>query len=322
MHIITLKQKKDLIVSIFGEGSTSGDGKDIAVFCPICKKSPKSKKKRKLSISIETGIYHCWVCESKGKSLAKLIKYEIPNFKDLEKVREFFGSEITEGESAEEEVRLTLPEDFRLVTVENVRSSRIIKKYLFNRGMTEEDLYRFKVGFSEEFGFENRAIFPSLDEDLNLNFYVTRSVDEKVKFAKYRNCDASKKDIIFNEHLINWKKPVIIVEGIFDAVKAGPNSIPVLGSWIDMNHQVFKKLVQNNSDVLLGFDPDAREKEMKVAKNLFQQGLNVKIIQNKEKDLGDHTHEEVKNLIQNAKPFDNIERMRYLIGGIRSGSMY
>lgn len=322
MHIITLKQKKDLIVSIFGEGSTSGDGKDIAVFCPICKKSPKSKKKRKLSISIETGIYHCWVCESKGKSLAKLIKYEIPNFKDLEKVREFFGSEITEGEAAEEEVRLTLPEDFRLVTVENVRSSRIIKKYLFNRGMTEEDLYRFKVGFSEEFGFENRAIFPSLDEDLNLNFYVTRSVDEKVKFAKYRNCDASKKDIIFNEHLINWKKPVIIVEGIFDAVKAGPNSIPVLGSWIDMNHQVFKKLVQNNSDVLLGFDPDAREKEMKVAKNLFQQGLNVKIIQNKEKDLGDHTHEEVKNLIQNAKPFDNIERMRYLIGGIRSGSMY
>lgn len=322
MHIITLKQKKDLIVSIFGEGSTSGDGKDIAVFCPICKKSPKSKKKRKLSISIETGIYHCWVCESKGKSLAKLIKYEIPNFKDLEKVREFFGSEITEGESAEEEVRLSLPEDFRLVTVENVRSSRIIKKYLFNRGMTEEDLYRFKVGFSEEFGFENRAIFPSLDEDLNLNFYVTRSVDEKVKFAKYRNCDASKKDIIFNEHLINWKKPVIIVEGIFDAVKAGPNSIPVLGSWIDMNHQVFKKLVQNNSDVLLGFDPDAREKEMKVAKNLFQQGLNVKIIQNKEKDLGDHTHEEVKNLIQNAKPFDNIERMRYLIGGIRSGSMY
>jgi len=322
MHIITLKQKKDLIVSIFGEGSTSGDGKDIAVFCPICKKSPKSKKKRKLSISIETGIYHCWVCESKGKSLAKLIKYEIPNFKDLEKVREFFGSEITEGEAAEEEVRLSLPEDFRLVTVENVRSSRIIKKYLFNRGMTEEDLYRFKVGFSEEFGFENRAIFPSLDEDLNLNFYVTRSVDEKVKFAKYRNCDASKKDIIFNEHLINWKKPVIIVEGIFDAVKAGPNSIPVLGSWIDMNHQVFKKLVQNNSDVLLGFDPDAREKEMKVAKNLFQQGLNVKIIQNKEKDLGDHTHEEVKNLIQNAKPFDNIERMRYLIGGIRSGSMY
>ena len=153
MHIITLKQKKDLIVSIFGEGSTSGDGKDIAVFCPICKKSPKSKKKRKLSISIETGIYHCWVCESKGKSLAKLIKYEIPNFKDLEKVREFFGSEITEGESAEEEVRLSLPEDFRLVTVENVRSSRIIKKYLFNRGMTEEDLYRFKVGFSEEFGF-------------------------------------------------------------------------------------------------------------------------------------------------------------------------
>jgi DNA primase len=322
MHIITLKQKKDLIVSIFGEGSTSGDGKDIAVFCPICKKSPKAKKKRKLSIAIDTGVYHCWVCEAKGKSLAKLIKYEIPNFKDLEKVREYFGSEIVEGEEAEEIIKISLPEDFRLVVLDNNRASRLIKKYLLNRGMTEEDLYRFKVGYSEEFGFDNRAIFPSFDENLDLNFFVTRSVDEKVKFAKYRNCDASKKDIIFNEHLINWKKPVILVEGIFDAVKAGHNSIPVLGSWIDMNHQVFKKLIINQSDVLLGFDPDAQDKEMKIAKNLFQQGLNVKIIQNKDKDLGDLTHEEVKNLIQNAKPFDNIERMRYLIGGIRSGSIY
>lgn len=322
MHIITLKQKKDLIVSIFGEGSTSGDGKDIAVFCPICKKSPKAKKKRKLSIAIDTGMYHCWVCESKGKSLAKLIKYEIPQFKDLDKVREYFGSEIIDDESIEEEVKISLPEDFRMVVLTNSRTSRRIKKYLENRGMSEEDLYRFKVGFSEEFGFENRAIFPSFDENLDLNFFVTRSIDEKVKFAKYRNCDASKKDIIFNEHLIDWKKPIILVEGIFDAVKAGHNSIPVLGSWIDMQHQVFKKLVKNQSDVLLGFDPDAKDKEIKIAKNLFQQGLNVKIIENKDKDLGELTREEVKNLIQNAKHFDNIERMRYLISGIKSGSLY
>lgn len=322
MHIITLKQKKDLIVSIFGEGTTSGDGKDIAVFCPTCKKSPKSKKKRKLSISIETGIYHCWVCESKGKSLAKFIKYEIPNFKDLEKVREYFGSEIVEGEIVEEEIKVCLPEDFRLVALDNNRSSRIIKKYLLNRGMSEEDLYRFKVGYSEEFGFENRAIFPSFDAELNLNFYVTRTVDQKIKFAKYRNCDASKKDIIFNEHLVDWKKPVIIVEGIFDAVKAGSNAIPVLGSWIDMQHQVFKKLVQNQSDVFLGFDPDAKEKEIKVAKNLMSHGINVRLIQNTEKDLGDMSKEEVKNLIHNAKQYDNMERMRYLISGIKSGSLY
>jgi len=322
MHIITLKQKKDLIVSIFGEGITSGAGKDIAVFCPTCKKSPKSKKKRKLSISIETGIYHCWVCESKGKSLAKFIKYEIPNFKDLEKVREFFGSEIVEGTTVEEEIRLSLPEDFRLVALDNNRSSRIIKKYLFNRGMSEEDLYRFKVGYSEEFGFDNRAIFPSFDADLDLNFYVTRTVDQKIKFAKYRNCDASKKDIIFNEHLVDWKKPVTIVEGIFDAVKAGNNAIPVLGSWIDMQHQVFKKLIQNQTDVFLGFDPDAKEKEIKVAKSLMSHGINVKLIQNTEKDLGDMSKEEVKNLIQNAKHYDNMERMRYLISGIKSGSLY
>jgi hypothetical protein len=31
---------------------------------------------------------------------------------------------------------------------------------------------------------------------------------------------------------------------------------------------------------------------------------------------------EFKNLVSSAKRFDNMERMRYLISGIKSGSMY
>ncbi len=65
-----------------------------------------------------------------------------------------------------------------------------------------------------------------------------------------------------------------------------------------------------------------KHKEIKIAKLFYQNGIDVKIINNSDKDLGDYTREEVKNLILNAKPFDNMERMRYLISGIKSGSMY
>ena len=320
MNIVTLKQKKELIISAFGEGVMSGDGKDIAVFCPVCRKSPKAKKKRKLSVAIETGIYHCWVCESKGKSLTWFIKKNIPNFKEIDKVREYFGGEKSEEE--ESTVVVSLPEDFKLVAISNTPTANFIKEYLYHRGMNEKDLYRFKAGYSFEYGFENRVIFPSLDENLDINFFVTRTVDDEITFAKYKNCDASKKDIIFNDHQINWKKPVILVEGIFDSVIAGENSIPILGSWIDMSYAVFRKIVQNKTPVVLGLDPDVKNKEMKIAKSLFQNGIDVKLIENNELDLGDMTKENAKNLILNAKPFDNMERMRYLISGIKSGSMY
>ena len=209
-----------------------------------------------------------------------------------------------------------------MVALNNSISSKYIRNYLENRGFDFEDLYKFKAGYSLSFGFKNRAIFPSFDKDFNLNFYVTRTCDENIKFAKYKNCDASKKDIIFNEYLINWKKPVIIVEGIFDALKVGENAVPILGSWIDKNYLIFKRIVEKNASVILALDPDVRDKEIKIAKNLFHHGIEVKILKERNKDLGDMSKKEVKILINNAKHFDNMERMRYLISGIKSGSVY
>lgn len=320
MSIVTLKQKRELISSVFGKGVVASNGSDIAVYCPVCEKSSKTKKKRKLSISIETGVYHCWVCEAKGKLITRFVQINFPNSRQLPKFREYFGN-FKEERAEELKVVLRLPEDFKLLTLSSSRKSKFLKKYLLTRGMDYEDLYRFKAGYSLEPGFENRVIFPSFDSDLDLNFYLTR-VCEETKYQKYKNCKASKKEIIFNEHTIDWKKPVILVEGIFDAVKAGNNAVPILGSWIDTKYSLFKKIIRERTDVILALDPDAKEKQIKISKNLISYGINVKNTQNLEKDLGDMTKKEAANLILNAKPFDNMERMRYLISGIKSGSMF
>lgn len=323
MSIITLKQKKDLIISIFGKGIVSNNEKDIAVSCPVCKKVPGSKNKKKLSISIENGIYHCWVCESKGRSLTRFIRKNVSNFKNIEKVIEYFGQE--KEEKIEEDIEtLNLPEDFQLIATSNSRTSNFIKKYLIKRGLDTSDFYKFKIGYSFDFQFTNRIIFPSFDKNLDLNFYVSRIYNEEnnIKYGKYKNCNASKKDIIFNEHQLDWNSPIVIVEGIFDSVKAGQNSVPILGSWLDQSYHLFREIVDRKADVIICLDPDAKEKEVKIAKKFLEYGINVKTISHISTDLGDLDKKEVKNLIDNAKPFDNIKRMRYLISGIKSGSMY
>ena len=71
MKITTKQEKIDLIETSFGESSLANSGKNVSVVCPVCKENSRaSSKKKKLSICLEKGIYHCWVCESKGKNVA------------------------------------------------------------------------------------------------------------------------------------------------------------------------------------------------------------------------------------------------------------
>ena len=318
MPIITTKQKIDIIIASFGEGVLSRNEKNISVFCPNCKRSPKLAKKRKLSICLETGVYHCWVCETKGKNISYLAKKEGIYKHILEKMYVAFGN-IVKG--SEKEEILELPPDFKLLSLNYCRKSKIAKKYLSSRGLSKEDVIKYKIGISNENNFINRIIFPSFDDKLNLNFFLSRTYDLNQKI-KYRNCNFSKRDIIFNENLIDWSKPLVLVEGVFDAVKVRKNVVCMLGSWIDEGFLLFREIVKNKTPVILAPDPDARKKSQKIAKNLLTYCIDVKITNNLDKDFGEMTHEEAERYIDNAQTFDNTCRIRYLINDIKSGSIF
>lgn len=320
MDITTVKQKIDLISSVFGEGNLSRSGKNINVFCPKCSKSSKTLKKRKLSICLETGMFHCWVCEASGKNISYFVKNHTNRNEDVEKFFKAFGIAYSNKEEKEKYV-VSLPDDFKLLCVDQTLNGKIAKKYLYSRGLSDEDITRYKVGTSNDFKFINRVIFPSFDNNLNLNFFQTRTYDKSQKI-KYRNCKANKTEIIFNENMIDWSKTVTLVEGVFDAIKAGDNAICVLGSWIDENHELFKKIVKNKPKVVLAFDPDVKEKTQKLAKILNSYCVEVLIAGDTSKDIGSMTKKEALFYIQNAKHFDVTDGIRYLIKGIKSGSVY
>ena len=193
MEIVTKQQKIDLLESVFGESLLSNSGKNISVRCPVCERNSKaSAKKKKLSICLEKGIYHCWVCETKGKNIAVFSSREAsidPGLKS--KISEAFNLEDI-STIVDEEKPLLLPSDFSLLCFNDSRSGRIAKRYLHKRGLTPDDLLTYKIGISGQIEFINRIIFPSFNDDMMLNFYLTRTYDEN-DIRKYKSSKNKKK---------------------------------------------------------------------------------------------------------------------------------
>jgi len=68
---------------------------------------------------------------------------------------------------------------------------------------------------------------------------------------------------------------LVITEGVFDAVVAGPNAVPLLGSTLRPNSKLFMKIVQNDTPVFIALDPDAEKKEQRIIKLFLSYGLEV-----------------------------------------------
>ena len=105
--------------------------------------------------------------------------------------------------------------------------------YLRKRGINSADILKWKIGYCEDGEYRNRIIIPSFNRDGNCNYFVARAWTKD--WLKYKNPPASK-NVVFNELMINWDEPIVLVEGIFDAIIAD-NSIPLLGSTLSAYFQ-------------------------------------------------------------------------------------
>ena len=322
--IITVKKKLTLIEACFGKVKVDSSSKNASVACPVCKHKGKITNKRKLSIVIDTGVYHCWVCEAKGRNIGSLgLKYSDQQDAAIELKRCYKSEDSTSHEEAKAELeKVFLPKDFSLLcdNMDRITNRRYIN-YLLRRGFTKAQIAQYRVGVSSEFGFKDRVIFPSFDSHQNLNYFIARSIDKNER-RRYKNCSHPRKNLIFREFDLDFSSHLILTEGVFDLINCPENSTCVLGSWLDERYLLFQKIVKNRTPVTICFDPDAQHKAIKVAKNLHEYCVDVKISLHKGKDFGDMSSDEVDNCLRDAKPYDNVERVEYLISELRSGSIF
>ena len=74
---------------------------------------------------------------------------------------------------------------------------------------------------------------------------------------------------------IDWDSDLVITEGVFDAIKAGPNAIPLLGSTLRENSKLFQKIIKHDTPIYLALDADADKKETKIINLFVKYGIEL-----------------------------------------------
>ena len=97
-------------------------------------------------------------------------------------------------------INLTLPEEFISLANKDLPSSSIepLTYIIKDRGLSKNDIIRWRIGYCSSGFYENRIVFPSFNYEAKLNFFTTRSYNKRT-WPKYKNPQTSNKDIIFNE---------------------------------------------------------------------------------------------------------------------------
>jgi DNA primase len=298
----------------FGCGQLSRDGVNYAVPCPFCKDGRKDK--RKLVIHLRELKYHCWVCESKGANAIKLLSRHRP---DLNLIPEEHRSKA--AEETNDEQPFSLPQGMvPLYAPSKDPDVHAALRYLESRKVQEEDVRRWRLHTHSRGFLRRHIVFPSFDSEGNPNYFVGRAIDD-VDF-KYRNARVPKKSVIFNEIDIDWRSTVILVEGVFDALKCPENTISILGSTIPRDGLLYSRLMEHQSDVIVALDPDLPDKTHRICKDLESAGCSIRYcFAPKGRDFGSMTKEEVARTIEKSKRYDYNARINHKINTIRSGSI-
>jgi len=286
-----ITEKLNIVGSFLGDHRKVGN--EYLYHCPFC-----NHHKKKLSLNFEKSKFKCWVCDAHG-NIRRLVRKKA-TLDLFQKWKQIDGEVdlntnlddlFTDTAEAKEEI-LSLPDGFTTLTSKtNPLSYKKYLNYLKKRGLTQQDILYWKIGFCSDGEYKDRIVIPSFNSDGNVNFFVGRTVVGD-KFAKFKQPSISK-DIIFNELYLDFDEDITLVEGIFDAIKAGHNAIPMLGSTLREESKLFQKIVGYDTAVYMALDPDAKKKESEIIRKLINYGIEVyKVDILPYKDAGEMTKEE------------------------------
>jgi DNA primase len=245
----------------------------ISFNCPVC---DDGRNKHNLEVNYIDNVYKCWACgDSEGThgALGKIFdKYGNKKQKKLYNVLK--PETVVKREKKKK--ALKLPESFTLFKdsspVYPVRRQAL--NYLKSRGITDEMIEKFGIGFCDKGDHAGRIIIPSYSTNGELNYYIARSWNPMSR-AKYKNPEAEKDKIIFWESLIDWNKDIYLVEGAFDGLFLD-NPIPMLGK--HMSELLFDTIYQKaKGNVIICLDGDAWSNAVKLYHELNGGELYQKI---------------------------------------------
>lgn len=267
--------------------------------CPFC-----HHHKKKFAFNVETHSWKCWVCSAKGFNLFSLIR-RLNKWHMKDRVQSVVETLSKKPKTKSTTDLISMPSEFiPLISNREFILKKRVLTYLTHRGITKYEIEKYNIGFCPTGVFQNRVIIPSYNESNDLNYFVARSIN-KQQGRKYLNPKCEKDKIIVFEHMINWRFPVILTQGIFDAIAVNFNGIPLLGKTI--SDTLIDKLLYYDADVYLSLDNDAISDQEKLLRKLSTHGVsNVYYVNLEEKDPSEMGRVAYWNyLLTNAKKYTN-----------------
>jgi DNA primase len=290
-----------------------------AYHCPFC-----HHHKPKLQINDKTYKFHCWTCNAGGNLiyLGKRIGMSDLDLSDLvgrcgvseevrKKLKDDWSGSIKElldkitAEADEEETentsQLFLPSEFKSALELKIDKKNPIEghaiRYLKDRGITKKHIIKYNIGFCQKGLYAGRVIIPSYDSRNQLNYFIARSIfpDEK---QKYKNPPVSKDVIVFGNQ-IDWKQPIILCEGVFDAIALKRNAIPLLGKFVQKT--LMGALKNAKPEVYICLDNDAQEDSLVLYDKIKSYVKSVKTIKLENgKDAGENNFQNILKYQKNS----------------------
>ena len=272
--LLTLLQK------VLGEGKIVS--KDEAMFmCPF-----SHHRKPKLAVNLTTQYWQSWIdTNAKGRSIFAL-------FKRLQVASNYFAelSKIVKMPKTmkladTENQYVALPYEFnRLTETHKDFSYRNALGYLKSRGIESYDIERYDIGYCPGGDYGGRIIVPSYDADNKLNYFLARDFTGNA-YLKYKNPPVSK-DVVVFENQIDFSEPLVLCEGVFDAIAIRRNAIALLGKNIPSKLKM--KMIENKvTEVYVVLDQDAMKNAIAISETLLNENINVRFVKMGKRDAAD-----------------------------------
>lgn len=306
---------------ILGKHKKTGTNQYVAD-CPFC------TKEGHFYINRITQLFHCKKCDEDGNVL-KLLKftgklYLIGNFKSVDRTK--ISSLNSDNDEDEEVLELSAPERTLPAGFRRVYSD----KYWEDRGFTEKDFNKYKIGQTKILDkYKNYSII-SIEENgkcvgflsrIKMNKDEIKKEELKLgrKLLRYRNDKGAKFSnlLLGIDEVTENTETVILLEGFPDKVTLDRvleldyseeiKCCCTFGKKISMS-QVLKLLNKGVKKIVLIFDYDAIAEMKKYGSFLTLFFEEVLVGFTFYKDINDSTEEEIMNLFNNLKKPEEFKR--------------
>lgn len=189
-----LLDETDIVSLVDSHIPLNKKGKDHWALCPFCDDGNKPS----FSVSQQKQFYYCFRCRASGNAIGFLMNYQSHDFQGaIEILANNAGLEIPKtgnNKNYEKNKKIfelnTLATDFYVKNLFRDENEFDVKSYLLNRGINEETIKTFQLGFAPK-GWDNLSTFfkKTLDSELqqvDAGLFKTSEKNNKV-YDVFRN---------------------------------------------------------------------------------------------------------------------------------------